>query len=43
MLPASWEICVQVNKQQLELGMEQQSGSKMGKEYIKVIYYHPLT
>ena len=26
-LPASWEICMQVKKQQLELGMEQQSGS----------------
>ena len=27
-LPASWEICVQVRKQQLELDMEQQTGSK---------------
>ena len=26
--PASWEICMQVRKQQLELGMEQQAGSK---------------
>ena len=26
--PASWEICVQVKKQQLELDMEQQTGSK---------------
>ena len=26
--PASWEICVQVRKQQLELDMEQQTGSK---------------
>ena len=26
--PASWEICMQVGKQQLELGMEQQTGSK---------------
>ena len=31
-LPASWEICMQVNKQQLELDMEQQTGSKLGKE-----------
>ena len=31
-LPASWEICMQVKKQQLELGMEQQTGSKLGKE-----------
>ena len=27
-LPASWEICIQVRKQQLELNMEQQTGSK---------------
>ena len=27
--------------QQLELDMEQQSGSKLGKEYIKAIYCHP--
>ena len=30
-LPASWEICMQVKKQQLELNMEQQTGSKLGK------------
>ena len=36
-LPASWEICMQVKKQQLELDMEQQTGSKSGKEYIKAI------
>ena len=40
-LPASWEICMQVNKQQLELDMEQQTGSKSGKEYVKAIYCHP--
>ena len=34
-LPASWEICMQVKKQQLELDMEQQTGYKSGKEYIK--------
>ena len=39
--PASWEICMQVRKQDLELDMEQQTGSKSGKEYIKVIYCHP--
>ena len=39
--PASWEICMQVKKQQLELNMEQQTGSKFGKEYIKAIYCHP--
>ena len=39
--PASWEIFMQVKKQQLELDMEQQSGSKSGKEYIKAVYCHP--
>ena len=33
-LPASWEICMQVKKQQLELNMEQQTGSKLGKGYV---------
>ena len=40
-LPASWEICMQVKKQQLELDMGQQTGSKFGKEYVKVVYCHP--
>ena len=39
--PASWEICMQVKKQQLELDMEQQTGSKLGKEYVKAVYCHP--
>ena len=39
--PASWEICMQVKKQQIELDMEQQTGSKLGKEYIKAVYCHP--
>ena len=34
---ASWEICMQVKKQQLELDMEQQIGSKSGKEYVLYI------
>ena len=38
--PASWEICMQVRKQQLELDMEQQTISKLGKEYIKAVYCH---
>ena len=38
---ASWEICMQVKKQQLELDMEHQTGSILGKEYIKVVYCHP--
>ena len=32
---------MQVKKQHLELDMEQQTGSKLGKEYIKVVYCHP--
>ena len=36
--PASWEIYMQVKKQQLELDMEQQTSSKLGKEYIKAVY-----
>ena len=32
--PVSWEICMQVRKQQLELDMEQQTGSKLGKEWV---------
>ena len=38
---ASWETCLQVKKQQLELDMEQQDGSKSRKEYIKAVYCHP--
>ena len=39
--PVSWEICLQVKEQQVELDMEQQTGSRLGKEYIKAIYCHP--
>ena len=39
--PASWEICMQVKKQQLELDLEQQTSSKSGKVYIKAVYCHP--
>ena len=35
------EICMQVKKQQLEPDMEQRTGSKLGKEYIKAVYCHP--
>ena len=31
---------MQVKKQQLELGMEQQTGSKLGKEYVRAVYCH---
>ena len=39
--PASWETCMQVRKQQLELDMEQQTGPQQEKEYIKAEYCHP--
>ena len=32
---------MQIKKQQLELDMEQQTGSKLGKEYVKAVYCHP--
>ena len=32
---------MQVRKQQLELDMEQETGFKLGKEYVKAVYYHP--
>ena len=32
---------MQVKKQQLELDMEQQTGSKLGKQYVKAVYCHP--
>ena len=38
---ASWEICMQVKKHQLELDTEQKTGSKSGKEYVKAVYCHP--
>ena len=41
-LPASWETCIQVKKKQLELNMEQQTASKLGKEYFKAVYCHPV-
>ena len=41
-LPASWEICMQAKKQQLELDMEQQTGSKyersMSRLYIVILF-----
>ena len=45
-LPASWEICMQLKKQQLEPDMEQPTGSKWEKGYIRLyivtllIYFH---
>ena len=33
--------CLQAKKQQLELDMEQQTGSKLRQEYIKAVYCHP--
>ena len=41
-LSASSETCTQVKKQQSEPDMEQQTGSKLGKEYIKAVDCHPV-
>ena len=38
--PVSWEICMQVKKQQLEPDMKQQTGSKLVEEHIKAVYCH---
>ena len=38
--PGSRELCMQVKKQQLEPDLEEQTGSKLGKEYIKAVYSH---
>ena len=40
-LPASWDICMKVKKQLLKGDMEQWTGSKLGKEYVKPVYCHP--
>ena len=37
----TYETCVQVRKQQLEQDRKQQTGSKLGKEYVKNVYCHP--
>ena len=37
----SQETCLQIKKQQLELDMEQWTGSKLGKVYVKAVYGHP--
>ena len=39
--PASWETCMQIKKQQLELDMEQWTGSKQEKEYVMAVYCYP--
>ena len=41
-LPAFWETCIKVKKQQLELDTEQWAGSKLGKEYFEAGYCHPV-
>ena len=40
-LPVSWETCMYFKKQQLKTDMEQWTGSKLGKEYNKTIFFHP--
>ena len=41
-LPDSWETCMQVKKQQLEPDMEQHTGLKLRKGYVKSSYFHPV-
>ena len=41
-LPASWETCMQLKKQQLGLDMEQWTGSKLGTEYVEALFCHLL-
>ena len=41
--PASWEICMRVKKQHLELDMDQQTGSNLGKKCIKAVFCHPAS
>ena len=40
--PASWESCLQVRKQKLELDMDQPTSSKQEKEYVRALYCHPV-
>ena len=40
-LLTAWEIYMQVKEQYLEQDMEQWTGFKLGKEYIKTVYCHP--
>ena len=40
-LPPEISVHRSIKKQQLELDMEQQTGSQLGKEYIKAVYCHP--
>ena len=40
-LTASWETYMHVRKQQLELNMEQETGSRQEKEYVKAVYCYP--
>ena len=39
-LPVTWETCMQVKKQQVELNMEQWTSSKLRKEYVRAVYCH---
>ena len=39
--PASWEICIQVKKQELKPDMEQWTGFKLRKELVRAVYCHP--
>ena len=38
----SSDLCMQVKKEQLKPDIEQWTGSKLGKEYVKAVYCHPF-
>ena len=40
-LTVSRDTCMQIKKQQLEPDVEQETGSKLGKEFFKAVYCHP--
>ena len=40
-VPTFWENCMQIKKQELKPDIEQWTGSKLGKEYVKAVYCHP--
>ena len=41
-LPVSQETWIQAKTQQLKLDMEQGTGSKLEKQYVKTVYWHPM-
>ena len=40
--PASWDLCMQVKKQQFKMDVKLHTGSKLGKKYVKTVYCHTV-